>query len=71
MNRAEKRKTYSPPQITKVILKREQAILSQCSVGITDPADPTFQFECYPVGGYPNGCKHGPSAAGDSGVNPS
>ncbi len=30
---------YHPPQITRVMLRQEQAILSQCSTMATDPRD--------------------------------
>jgi hypothetical protein len=33
MENESKRQPYSPPQITRVVLRPEQAILSQCSVG--------------------------------------
>ncbi len=33
----EKKSPYHPPQITRVVLRREQAILSQCSEGAPGP----------------------------------
>jgi hypothetical protein len=30
---------YQPPQITRVVLRQEQAILSQCSTLATNPRD--------------------------------
>ncbi len=33
------RQPYHPPEITRVVLRQEQAILSQCSMMATDPRD--------------------------------
>ena len=65
------RQPYHPPEITRVVLRQEQAILSQCSTMATDPRD---------LGGSPISCAHsgdeckawastGPTA--DSGFRPS
>lgn len=62
---------YHPPQITKILLRREQAILSQCTLNATDPrfAESAScvknQFvDCKGVGPEP-------SPDGDSGGRPS
>lgn len=67
MDQSKKRSPYSTPNVTKVALRKEQAVLSQCSVGVQTP-DAGGPGNCFPVGGVmPNGCKSGPSGMGDSG----
>ena len=39
MDRTRDRQPYHPPQITRVVLRQEQAILSQCSTLATGPRD--------------------------------
>lgn len=40
------RKPYRAPQITRVILRREQAVLSACSVGVTKASNGTPNGKC-------------------------
>ena len=45
------RQPYRPPEITRVVLRQEQAILSQCSTMAMDPRD---------LGGSAVSCGYGP-----------
>jgi hypothetical protein len=71
MDERKPRRPYHSPQITRVVLRREQAILSQCSTMATSNRD---------LGGSVNTCAYGPdncrawSSTGsyaDSGYRPS
>ena len=39
MDKTRDRQPYYAPQITRVVLRQEQAILSQCSTSATNPRD--------------------------------
>ena len=54
-----KKKTYVSPQVTRVKLEPTQAVLSQCSVGVTNPKAGTPSGFCDSVS-HPN-CKSNPS----------
>jgi hypothetical protein len=51
---------YVPPEITRVVLRSEQAVLSPCSGGASDAMGVN-------AGCTAGGCKNGPAAGSDSG----
>jgi hypothetical protein len=59
------KKPYSPPQIFRVDLNQEQAILSACSLTASNPMAGGADVLC-----RPSACKKAP-AVGDSGMRPS
>jgi hypothetical protein len=59
------KKPYSPPQLFRVELSQEQAILSACSLTASNPMAGGGDIRC-----RPGACKKAP-AAGDSGMRPS
>jgi hypothetical protein len=70
------KKTYSPPQLFRVELNQEQAILSACSLltisvaaGSNVACRPSGTCEGPPNNGTPGGCKRSslPAACGNSG----
>ncbi len=64
------RQPYHPPEITRVVLRQEQAILSQCSTMGSDPRDMAIPGTC----AYgPDNCKMWGSSGShaDSGDRPS
>ncbi len=70
MDRTTDRQPYRPPQITRVVLRMEQAILSQCSTSATEPRDFPDGFSCAHSG---DDCKSWASTGDnvDSGARPS
>ena len=62
----DKKKTYNPPQLFRVELNQEQAILSACSLLATTPMAGGTDLLCR--GGA---CKKSGGSAGDSGQRPS
>ncbi len=69
MDIAKERQPYRPPQITRVVLRQEQAILSQCSTMASDPRDLPQGFNCNSVS---DNCKSWASQDGqDGGARPS
>ncbi len=56
------KKPYNPPQLFRVELNQEQAILSACSLMATNPMAGGMDITC-----RSGGCKRAGSAAGDSG----
>ncbi len=70
MDRTRDRQPYNAPQITRVVLRMEQAILSQCSTSATQLRDFPSGMTC---ASGDDDCKSwastGPSA--DSGARPS
>jgi hypothetical protein len=60
------KKPYTPPQIFRVDLNHEQAILSACSLMASNPMAGGMDVTCR-VGA----CKKAGGAAGDSGQRPS
>ena len=66
MDQSRKKASYSPPHITKVVLRKEQAVLSQCSLQDVNPDAGGAPWDCFDAGGImPNGCKKGPSGMGN------
>jgi hypothetical protein len=59
------KKPYSPPQLFRVELSQEQAILSACSLTASNPMAGGGDIRC-----RPGACKKAP-AVGDSGMRPS
>ncbi len=70
MDRTTDRQPYRPPQITRVVLRMEQAILSQCSTSANDPRDFPDGFKCAKLG---DDCKSWASEGenADDGARPS
>ncbi len=69
MDIAKERQPYRPPQITRVVLRQEQAILSQCSTMASDPRDLPGGMNCNSV---TDNCKSWASQDGqDGGARPS
>ena len=62
----DKKKTYSPPQLFRVELNQEQAILSACSLLATNPMAGGMDILCR-IGA----CKTAGGMVGDSGQRPS
>lgn len=65
--KSEQKKPYSPPQITRVVLRREQVILSPCSLNPPGDASDSGNFHCLESGNCKNGSEL--KGAGDSGPN--
>lgn len=59
------KKPYSPPQLFRVELSQEQAILSACSLTASNPMAGGGDVRC-----RPGACKRA-AAVGDSGMRPS
>ena len=69
MDKTRDRQPYHSPQITRVVLRQEQAILSQCSGMATNPRDFPGGFNCNSM---TDDCKSWASQNGqDSGARPS
>ena len=71
MDEQRDRQPYHPPQITRVVLRQEQAILSQCSTMAMSGRDlPTLGISC---GFGPDDCRSWASTGShaDSGARPS
>ncbi len=69
METSENRKPYSPPKISRVILRREQAVLSACSLLATSIYDnnPSPTTMCWtPEVIPPDGCTKVSGFGGDS-----
>lgn len=58
MDQSRKKASYSPPNVTKVVLRKEQAVLSPCAVDISAPDD-GGGGQCYLPGAWQFGCKNG------------
>lgn len=61
-----KKKPYSQPQLFRVELSQEQAILSACSLTASNPMAGGMDITC-----RAGSCKRAGGAAGDSGQRPS
>lgn len=54
------KKPYASPQIIRVQLNPEQAVISACSIRATALPNILSRDECMkPGGSYPNGCRRG------------
>jgi hypothetical protein len=60
------KKPYSPPQLFRVELNQEQAILSACSLTASSPMAGGMDIRCRPLS-----CKRAGGALGDNGQRPS
>lgn len=66
MDVASERKPYAPPRIARVVLRREQAILSQCSVSTANVTLSGDRLFCSPIR-----CRRDDDTSPDSAATPS